>query len=183
MASLFTDVFEFTAAVRGFHVYRKTWRPKEGQVLNCYYEKGNSFDPFSIKVCEQNSCEIVGHLPREISRVTEFMLDRGASVNAELTSSHYRSSPLVQGGLEIRCKISIKMHSSFNKAVFECYKDMVKELYIEPKKEELLGSFLLEETIPMQVRARTPKERDPSTSISSRKKAAKAPQAPPKSIF
>lgn len=38
---------------------------------------------------------------------------------AELTSSHYWRSPLVQGGLETICKISIKIHSSSNEAVFE----------------------------------------------------------------
>jgi len=174
MASFFSEVFEFTAAVRGFHVYRKTWRPKEGQVLNCYHEKGNSFDPYAIKVCEQNSNDIVGHLPREISRITKFMLHRGAFVNAELTSRHYRRSPLVQGGLEIKCKISVKTNSSFSKAIFERYKDMVKELYIEPKEEEILGSFLLEENIPTSSR----KESTTSTS-GNRKKAVKAPQVPP----
>ena len=38
------------------------------------------------------------------------MLDNRASENAELTSSHYRRYPLVQGGLKIKCKINIKAH-------------------------------------------------------------------------
>ena len=145
MAIFFTDVFEFTAAVRGFHEYRKVWRPKEGQLLNCYFEKNNSFDPFAIKVCDQETNKIVGHLPREISRITKFLLDRNAVVTTELTSSHYRRSPLVQGGLEIRSKVTVKVDSSFNTKVFDRYKAKVKELYIEPTEEEILGSFLLEE--------------------------------------
>lgn len=56
------------------------------------------------------------------------------------------------------------MYSSFNKAVFGHYKDIMKDLYIEPMEEELYN-----------------KERDQSTSISSSKKAAITPQAPPES--
>ena len=59
------------------------------------------------------------------------MLDRGASKYAKLTSSHYWRSPLVQRGLERRCKISIKMHS-FDEAVFERFQNIVEELLIEP---------------------------------------------------
>ena len=151
MAIFFTDVFEFTAAVRGFHEYRKVWRPKEGQLLNCYFEKNNSFDPFAIKVCDQETNKIVGHLPREISRITKFLLDRNAVVTTELTSSHYRRSPLVQGGLEIRSKVTVKVDSSFNTKVFDRYKAKVKELYIEPTEEEILGSFLLEEESAMDL--------------------------------
>ena len=143
MASFSIDVYEFTATVRGFHFYIKTWRPKENQILNCCHEKGNNFDSFSIKVCEQNSRETVGHLPKEIPRITKYMLDMGTFVSVDLASSHYRRSPLVQRGLGIRCKVTIKTASSFNKAVLERYKEMTKELYMEPKEEEVLGSFLL----------------------------------------
>ena len=52
---------------------------------------------------------IRGHLPREISRVTKFLLDRGARMTAILTSVNYRRSPLVQGGLEIPCRVKITM--------------------------------------------------------------------------
>ena len=45
----------------------------------------------------------------EISRVTKFLLDRGANVSAKLTSTHYRRSPLVQGGIEIPCVVTVSM--------------------------------------------------------------------------
>lgn len=61
----------------------------------------------------------------------------------QLTSSHYRRSPLVQGGLEIRCKISVKTGVHFNRAVLERYRALSAQLYVEPKEEEILGSFLL----------------------------------------
>ena len=82
MASL-SAIFVFTSAVRGFHIYKKSWRPTKGQLLNCSNETGNVFDPYTIKVCEFNSEKIVGHLPREISRITKFILDRGTHGNCE----------------------------------------------------------------------------------------------------
>ena len=63
--------------------------------------------------CEIGKDEIpVGHLPMEISRVTKFFIDRGATVTAELTREYYRRSPLIQGGLEIPCKMTAKISGS-----------------------------------------------------------------------
>ena len=43
----------------------------------------------------------IGHLPRKISRVTKFFIDRGLTITLTLISEHYRKSPLVQGGMEM----------------------------------------------------------------------------------
>ena len=51
----------------------------------------------------------VGYLPREISRISKFTIERGAIADVELTSDHYRRSPLVQGGLEIKRKVTVKV--------------------------------------------------------------------------
>ena len=45
----------------------------------------------------------------EISRVTKFLVDRGANVSAKLTSAHYRRSPLAQGGIEIQCVVTVSI--------------------------------------------------------------------------
>ena len=37
----------------------------------------------------------------ELSRITKFLIDRGLKVEAQLSSTNYRRSPLIQGGLEI----------------------------------------------------------------------------------
>ena len=135
-------VLKFSAAIRGFHCYRRIWSPKENEELNCLQEQGNAFDIFAIKTICQNG-KIVGHLPREISRITKFILDRGARVNAVLTSNHYRRSPLVQGGLEIPCEVTIRMPATIkNHMVVERFKELLNEVYIEPQEEEILGSFL-----------------------------------------
>ena len=87
---------------------------------------------FAIKTCK-SSGQIVGHLPREISRVTRFFLDRGAVVQETLSPSHYRRSPLVQGVLDIEFKDHLPMDRYF---------ELVRSLHTEPKNEVILGSFL-----------------------------------------
>ena len=77
------------SAVRGHHYYKARWHPIENESLNCFYEANNPNDLFAIKVCKIGSDEIVGHLPMEISRITKFLLDRGASVSANLIGTHY----------------------------------------------------------------------------------------------
>ena len=84
----------FTAAVRGYHYYRRFWQPKENEKLICLHEPGNAFDRFAIKTVSENG-ETVGHLPKEISRITNYFLDRGASMYRTLSSEHYRRFPLV----------------------------------------------------------------------------------------
>ena len=153
--------FQFSAAVRGFHYYRKSWLPEPEQTLNCFHEEGNTFDRFAIKVCEKDKNEIVGHLPMEISRVTKFLLDRGANVSAKLTSTHYRRSPLVQGGIEIPCVVTVSMPGTvMNQLLMERYKHLVETLYTEPKEEEALGTFLrLENTGEQDLATVAPKQK------------------------
>ena len=99
--------FQFSAVVRGFHYYRKSWLPEPEQTLNCFHEEENTFYRYTIKVCEKDKNEIVGHLSMEVSPVTKFLLDRRANVSAKLTSMHYRRSPLAQGGIEIPCVVTV----------------------------------------------------------------------------
>ena len=101
----------FTAAVRGYHYYRRFWQPKENEKLICLHDPGNTFDRFAIKTVSENG-ETVGHLPKEISRITKYFLDRGASMYCTLSSEHYRRSPLVQGGLEIECQAVIETRAT-----------------------------------------------------------------------
>ena len=133
----------FSAAVRGFHVYKASWKPKEDELLECSHEKDNPYDSFSIKVFKPDSpAEIVGHLPMEISRITKFIIDRGAQVAVKIRGRHYRRSPLVQGGLEVPCEIKITMVGSIIHHLLFRYESLLRELYIEPKDEEIIGTFL-----------------------------------------
>ena len=153
--------FQFSAAVRSFHYYRKSWLPEPEQTLNCFHEDGNTLDRFAIKVCEKDKNEIVGHLPMEISRVTKFLLDRGANVSARLTSTHYRRSPLVQDGIEIACVVTVSMPGTvITQLLMKRYKQLVETLYTEPKEEEILGTFLqLENTGEQDLAPVAPKQK------------------------
>ena len=45
----------------------------------------------------------------EISRPTKYLLDSGAVFTVELTSTNYRRSLLIQGGLETPAKVTVTM--------------------------------------------------------------------------
>ena len=95
------NVYSFTAAVRGFHYYTKFGNQKKIK-NDCSHEEHNPFDWFAVKTVTSDGLN-VGHLPGEILRITKFFFDRGAVMQVELTSKHYRRSPLVKGGMEIAC--------------------------------------------------------------------------------
>ena len=71
--------FSFVAAVRGYHIYRRVWLPHLGQRLEARREIGNAEDRFAIAVysigehsdytARADDNRIVGHLPRELSKV------------------------------------------------------------------------------------------------------------------
>ena len=123
--------FQFSAAVQGFHYYRKSWLPEPEQTLNCFHEEGNTFDRSAIKVCKKDKNEIVGHLPMEISWVTKFLLDRGTNVSAKLTSTHYRKFGSVSTPGTV-----------INQLLMERHKQLVETLYTKQREEEILGDIL-----------------------------------------
>ena len=88
-------------SLSGFHLYKAIWEFKVSEKLACSHEENNRHDPFAIKTCQLDSGKIVGHLPMELSRISKFILARGAKIEVKLCETHYRRSPLVQVGLEI----------------------------------------------------------------------------------
>ena len=110
----------------------------------CSHEKDNPYDLFSIKVFKPDSpAEIVGYLPMVVSLITKSIIDRGAQVTVKIRGRHYSRSPLVQSGLEVPCEIKITMVVSIiNHHPLVRYESLLKELYIEPKDEEIIGTFL-----------------------------------------
>ena len=113
------------------------------ELLDCFHEQGNDLNYFSTKTCEKDNKKTVGDLPRETSRPTKFLIDRGTRVTVEITSSHYRESPLLQGWLEVRCKVTVAMPGTIkNHMLLDRYKELVEKFYIEPKNEIIIGNFL-----------------------------------------
>ena len=53
--------------------------------------------------------DIVGHIPKEISRAAWFLLERGGKINGNLFEEKYRHSPIPKGGLEIMLSIELRI--------------------------------------------------------------------------
>ena len=124
-----------SSAVHGFYEKKGT-------------EENNASDVYAIKTVTESN-QIVGHLPREVSRMTKCLLDRGAKISLTLTSTNYRRSPLVQGWLEIPCKVTNKLSAMIkNHMILGRYEELVRELYFE-QKEEVMGPFLALTTGPV----------------------------------
>ena len=101
---------------------------------------------FAIKTCftnENGKEQIVGHLPLVLCRFTKYFLDRGAVVTTKLTSTHYRRSVLVQGGLEIPCQVKAEMIATEkNKRILAHYLDLLNKNYKDLPPEKEIHVFL-----------------------------------------
>ena len=85
----------------------------------------------------------MGHLPKEISRVANYFLDRGISMHCKLTPRHYRRSPLVRGGLEIKCAVVINSRETLLQSRLTArYLELVQNLYTEPVEERVMGELV-----------------------------------------
>ena len=130
--------FEINCASRGFHVYRSSWKPMIGERLQLEQEYGNVHDPFAISIHASlrdkiTASDIVGHIPREISRFCHFFLNYGGALEGRVRDSKFRRSPIPKGGLEIPI-VLIVWKDKASTSVFSRMKDFVEEYYIEPDK-------------------------------------------------
>ena len=111
-------LMETNVASRGWHVYGKTvWKnPCKGQKVVAKKEKNKEaldIDPYAIAwtLKKKNKLipDVVGHVPREISRFVWFFITHGGKIEAHVLSVKPKSSPIPSGGLEIilRVKFSI----------------------------------------------------------------------------
>ena len=101
------------------------------------HEEENPYDRYAIAAVKQDHGNleerIVGHLPKEISRLVWFIMLHGAHVSLKVIDEAYRRSPLVQGGLEFPVLVTIIMdYSTNNHAKIEKFEILFNELYQEP---------------------------------------------------
>ena len=97
---------EFTvdAMIRGYHEYRQIWEAEDGEVLQCQRETGNRHDLYAVATVKNDV--IVGHVPRLISSLCSIFIRRGGSITCTVTGRCRYSADLVQGGIEIPCKLT-----------------------------------------------------------------------------
>ena len=111
-------------------------------MLACSHEENNPHDPFAIKTCQLDSGKIVGQSPMELSRISKFILDRGAKIEAKLREIQNRRSPLVQGGLEIPYNLVIRMPNTMKSAeLLKKYLKLFENCYVEAQEIVILGTF------------------------------------------
>ena len=106
----------------------------KAEVLFTEQESNNAFDRYAIAAVKRggggSQDKVVGHLPREISRFTWFIVSHGASVMIKVVDVRQRRSPLIQGGLEIPVEVPLKCHFPLPQASHR--KILVNEHYEEP---------------------------------------------------
>ena len=119
---------EFSCGLRGFHVHSNIWKPKDDDKINITHEGENMYDPNAMPGTLVAS--IVGHIRKEISRYTRYIVEHGASLDAFVLATHHRPSPLIQGGLEIPIKLVVKLtDNKVNSAKLQKYRKFVDENY------------------------------------------------------
>ena len=139
------------SAERGFHVHRDVWKPLENKGLEYLFERHNIFDMFAVKTC----C-------LEDGQMAKFLLDRGTKVTVQLTGTHYRRSPLFQGGLEISCLVPVTSPGSIKgHMLVQRYQQMAEELYCVQKEEVIMGS-IFKQIVPTEDEPRVKKKKKTS---------------------
>ena len=103
---------KFNTALRGYHVYRTSWKPFLKQQLTFKQEKDNNHDRFAVAGQTILPGTIfpstVGHIPIELSRYIWHALQREAVIKGDVTAIKYKPSPLIRGGLEIPIAVTVK---------------------------------------------------------------------------
>jgi hypothetical protein len=89
--------YEFPSTIRGFHVYMDIWDPILDEILSCEPEEGNGEDRYAVGIMKQG--HIVGHVPREFSKVCTFFMRRGGTISVRITGKRINQG--VGLGLEI----------------------------------------------------------------------------------
>lgn len=103
-ANLKDDQFQIqsASAVRGFHVYRDIWEPIIGEELTTEYQTDNIMDKHSVAVLKKG--KVVGHLPREKSKVYWFFFKHKGTITVKITEGRRYSKQA--GGLEVPCTLT-----------------------------------------------------------------------------
>ena len=88
------------SVVRGYHVYKDDWVPGIGDTFQVEVEETNVHDRFACAVIVNS--QIVGHVPRELSRIVFYFIKNNGIVRGSVTGRRTRSTVHMKG-LEIPC--------------------------------------------------------------------------------
>ena len=91
------STLDVTSVVRGHHIYKEVWRPIVGERLLVTNEVGNAHDRRAVSV--QKEGQIVGHVPRQISRIIFYFLRREGTAGICVIVGRRKKGK----GLEVPC--------------------------------------------------------------------------------
>ena len=117
------------SCIRGFHEYQAIWEPIDGEELYCCRENDNTSDPYAIGVMKGR--EVVGHVPRKISRMCAVFLRNRGTIKCTVSGSRRYSRDLPQGGMEIPCILEFFGEAKWLKKISK----LIKELGFDDKSE------------------------------------------------
>ena len=86
------------SAIHGYHVYKTIWIPEIGEKLITKRERLNEHDRFTVATMEGRL--IVGHVPREISKLCCLFMKKGGRLTCTVTGPRRRST-ISEGALEV----------------------------------------------------------------------------------
>ena len=135
---------EFTAAVRGFCIFRKKWKPALNEKLHCLQEPGNNYNVFSIKTRKSDKTEPNGGLSSKRD-ITAYQIFAWPWCQNSCWDWKF-SLPEIsfnKRGIGIRYKVFAFLPGTIkNLMLLDGYKKLVNKLYCEPKNEVIIGNFL-----------------------------------------
>ena len=80
-----TNHFLVNCCVRGYHVYGVSWTPSVGEQLETFCEAGICHDKYTVAVTKENSGEVIGHIPRNISHTSWYFIKSKGEITGEVT--------------------------------------------------------------------------------------------------
>ena len=107
------------SVIRGYHVYKDEWTPDVGDGFDGRIDKDNRFDRYAVAVIVSDN--VVGHVPREISKIVYYFLKNGGEVKGVVTGKRHRSAVHMKG-LEVPCIYEFAAHPTKIKTTAKLFK-------------------------------------------------------------
>ena len=112
--------------VRGHHVFKRIWTPVVGEVFTVARETGNTADRFAVAVTKDDM--VVGHVPREFSKLCWYFLRHGGTIACEVTGRRKRTSTCISCRIRIADRRHLHTRTILESHAVRCYRICVYAL-------------------------------------------------------
>ena len=91
------SIFLHESVIRGHHIFKGIWTPRTGEIVQVRQEARNPHDRNAVALLKADGT-VVGHVPREYSKVFWHFINHGGRVSCEVTGRRKYGK-----GLEVPC--------------------------------------------------------------------------------